>query len=101
MASRCSSIAATPRSGRCGNGRPTDDALALYRRADVRLHECYAATPERNTSYHADVPMVAAIDGPERIGLYHVGVAMRDEVRRRVVGDRRLFVAETGMVLAV
>jgi len=45
----------------------------LYCRAHVLMHECYAATPERNTQYHADLPMVAAIESPERIGPYHVG----------------------------
>lgn len=80
-----------------GDGRPTDEARAMYRRADLLMHECYAVSPERNTPYHADLPMVAAIEGPKRIGLYHVGVAMREEMRRKVAGDARLFFAETGM----
>jgi ribonuclease BN (tRNA processing enzyme) len=84
-----------------GDGRPTGEARAMYRRADLLMHECYAASPERNTPYHADLPMVATIEGVERIGLYHVGVAMRDEVRRKVAGDKRLFFAETGMILTV
>lgn len=84
-----------------GDGRPTAEALAMYRRAHLLMHECYAASPERNTPYHADFPMVAAIEGPGRIGLYHVGVAMRDEVRRKVAGDNRLFFAETGTTLTV
>ncbi len=84
-----------------GDGRPTDEALTLYRRAHVLMHECYAVTPDRNTPYHADLPMVSSIEGPERIGLYHIGVAMRDGVRHKVLGDKRLFFAETGMVLNV
>lgn len=84
-----------------GDGRPTDEALALYRPAHVLMQECYAATPERNTPYHADLATVSAIEGPERIGLYHVGMAMRDAVRQKVSGDKRLFFAETGMVLNV
>ncbi len=84
-----------------GDGRPTNQSLALYRRADVLLHECFASRPERNTPYHADLPMVAAIEGPERIGLYHVGVAMREEIRRQVDQDQRLFLAETGMTFTV
>ena len=84
-----------------GDGRPTAEALALYRDANLLMHECYAASPERNTPYHADLPMVAAIEGPKRIGLYHVGVAMRDEIRQRIAGDPRLFLAETGMTLSV
>jgi ribonuclease Z len=84
-----------------GDGRPTNESLALYRRANVLMHECFASQPELNTPYHADLPMVAAIEGPERIGLYHVGVAMREEIRRRIVQDPRLFMAETGMTFTV
>jgi ribonuclease Z len=84
-----------------GDGRPTDESLALYRRANVLMHECFASRSEQNTPYHADLPMVAAIEGPERIGLYHVGVAMREEVRRQIAQDQRLFLAETGMTFTV
>lgn len=84
-----------------GDGRPTPEALALYRQADVLMHECYASAPERNTPYHADLPMVAAIAGPQRIGLYHVGTSMHEEVRRKIAGDSRLFMAETGMTFTV
>jgi hypothetical protein len=45
--------------------------------------------------------MVAAIEGPERIGLYHLSAAMRHEVRKKVLDDKRLFFAETWMVLTV
>jgi ribonuclease BN (tRNA processing enzyme) len=84
-----------------GDGRPTAEARALYRRADMLMHECYASTPERNTPYHADLPMVRTIEGPPRIGLYHVGTAMRAEVRQQVAGDGRLFLAEAGMTFTV
>jgi ribonuclease BN (tRNA processing enzyme) len=84
-----------------GDGRPTNESLALYRQANVLMHECFASQPELNTPYHADLPMVAAIEGPERIGLYHVGVAMREEIRRQIVQDQRLFMAETGMTFTV
>jgi len=84
-----------------GDGRPTEAALALYRRANVLMHECYATTAQQNTKYHADLPTVAAIEGPERIGLYHVGTAMREEMRRLADQDARLFFAETGMTFTV
>ena len=84
-----------------GDGRPTKELLALYRRADLLLHECFATRPEQNTPYHADLPMVAAIEGPERIGLYHVGASMRQEMRQLAARDQRLFLAETGMTLTV
>ncbi|HTW68951.1 MAG TPA: MBL fold metallo-hydrolase [Acetobacteraceae bacterium] len=84
-----------------GDGRPTDAALALYCRAHVLMHECYATRPEQGTKYHADLPTVAAIEGPERIGLYHVGTAMRDEMRRLAAQHSRLFFAETGMTFTV
>lgn len=84
-----------------GDGRPTTESLALYGQAHVLLHECFASRPERNTPYHADLPMVAAIEGPDRIGLYHVGAAMREEVRQLIAQDERLFMAATGMTFRV
>lgn len=38
---------------------------------------------------------------PQRLGLYPVGVAMRDGVRGTVMGDDRLFFAERGPALSV
>jgi ribonuclease BN (tRNA processing enzyme) len=84
-----------------GDGRPTGESLALYRQADVLMHECFAVTPERSTAYHADLPTVANIEGPTKIGLYHVCAIMREEMRREIAGDGRLFLAETGMTLTV
>lgn len=47
-----------------GHCRPTDEASALYCHGHVLRHECYAETPERDTPYHAELPNVAAIEGP-------------------------------------
>lgn len=66
--------------------RRSDGAL---RHAYVLMHECYAATPERNMQYHAYSPWSARLGGVGSVGRYHVGLAMRDEVRKNAVGDRR------------
>ena len=84
-----------------GDGRPTPESLALYRQADVLMHECYAIAPERSTPYHADLPTVAGIEGPARIGLYHVSTTMREEERRDIALNHGLFLAETGMTFTV
>jgi hypothetical protein len=37
----------------------------------------------------------------EGVGIYHVGIAVRDKVQQKVAGERRRLFAATGMVLTV
>jgi ribonuclease BN (tRNA processing enzyme) len=82
-----------------GDGRPTPQSLALYAGADLLLHECWEPDPAPDISFHSDLPTVRTIEGPARIGLYHIRAGRRPAMRAAVAGDNRLFVAEPGQVL--
>ena len=83
-----------------GDGRPTEQALALYADADLLVHECYV--PEQSDlPYHCDLPTVRAIAGPPRIGLCHIRAGDREAMKARIAGDPRLFVPEAGTRLTL
>jgi ribonuclease BN (tRNA processing enzyme) len=75
-----------------GDGRPTDEAVALYRLADLLLQECYARDAAEAGQWHCDVDTARAAAhtaGVDRLVLYHV---RRDQ--------RPLLEAKPGVVLA-
>ncbi|HYZ63876.1 MAG TPA: ribonuclease Z [Acetobacteraceae bacterium] len=81
-----------------GDGQPTPESLALYRDADLLMHECFDPEPADNP-FHTDLPTVRVIAGPARIGLYHVHAGSRPALRHAIAGDPRLFVPDPGQVL--
>lgn len=82
-----------------GDGRPTDAARALYSECDLLMHECFEPEVAPNLPTHCDLPTVRSIEGPGRIGLYHVREGCRGLMRDAVAADPRLFVPDTGDVL--
>lgn len=91
--------------GRCfaysGDGRPTAASRALYAEADLLLHECWEPEPAPNIDFHSDLDTVRSIQGPQRIGLYHIRAGRRPAMAAAVQGDARLFVPEAGTPLDV
>ncbi len=91
--------------GRCfaysGDGRPTDAARALYAEADLLLHECWEPDPAPEIDFHSDLDTVRSIEGPSRIGLYHIRAGRRGAMAKAVTGDSRLFVPCAGTPLDV
>lgn len=91
--------------GRCfaysGDGRPTEAARALYAQADLLLHECWEPGPTPDIDFHSDLDTVRSIEGPARIGLYHIRAGRRGAMVKAVSGDKRLFVPSAGALLDV
>jgi ribonuclease BN (tRNA processing enzyme) len=70
-----------------GDGAPTDASIALWRGADLVIHECHADAPARAGAGHADLDalLVAARRvGLRRMALVHVDDAHRDRVEAGV-----------------
>lgn len=84
-----------------GDGRPTPESLELYAGASLLLHECYIPDQADGMSYHCDLPTVRRIQGPERIGVYHVQAGQRPAMRAAIAGDARLFMPEAGTRLTL
>ena len=91
--------------GRCfaysGDGRPTEAARALYAPADLLLHECWEPSPRPDVDFHSDLDTVRSIEGPARIGLYHIRAGRRSAMAAAIDGDHRLFVPRAGTALDV
>ena len=84
-----------------GDGRPTEAARALYADADLLLHECWEPDPTPDVDFHSDLDTVRSIEGPPRIGLYHIRAGRRRAMSDAVQGDARLFVPNAGTALDV
>lgn len=84
-----------------GDGRPTPESRALFRGADLVMHECFEplATPEN--PFHCDLPEVETLEGAGRIGLYHVRAGKAGALRGLLPAGGRLFVAEAGVGMEV
>lgn len=82
-----------------GDGRPTPELKALAADADLLMQECWSPTAAPDAQYHCDLPTARAIQGPSRIGLYHVKAGARPALRAAIAGDARLFVPEPGDVI--
>jgi hypothetical protein len=83
-----------------GDGRPTDASRALYAGVDLLMHECWSPVATDNPT-HCDLPTLRDLEGPGRVGLYHVRAGSRAALKEMVAGDGRLFVADAGTMLEV
>ncbi len=81
-----------------GDGRPTAKSRALFASADLLFHECWEVDAVDN-AYHCDLPTVRTIEGPERIGLYHIRAGRRAAMQAAVADDPRVFVLQPGEAL--
>ena len=79
-----------------GDGRPTEAARALYRTSRLLFHECYVVEKDPDILIHSDLATVRGIEGPERIGIYHLRQDQRSLAIDAVAGDPTLFVMEPG-----
>lgn len=82
-----------------GDGQPTPESRALFAGADLLFHECWEVDPVPDNPCHSDLPTVRTIEGPNRIGLYHVRAGRREALQAAVASDPRLFVPEPGEVI--
>lgn len=77
-----------------GDGAPTEASVALWRGADLVIHECHADIPLRAGAGHADLRTLldaARAVGLRRMALVHVDEAHRDRVEsaaRLAAGDQ-------------
>ncbi|WP_207484068.1 MBL fold metallo-hydrolase [Arenibaculum pallidiluteum] len=82
-----------------GDGRPTPEALDLYRGCDLLFHECYVAEEDPEMAFHCDagsVRRLAAATGAAAVRLYHLRQDQRAAVGRAIDGEPRIALAVPG-----
>lgn len=84
-----------------GDGNPTPAALALYRDADLLVHECYMAAAEGELPFHVDFARLSAVGTAGRIAVVHARADQRAAVARLVAGEPRMLMPEPGDVIEV
>jgi ribonuclease BN (tRNA processing enzyme) len=82
-----------------GDGRPTAASRALFAGADLLFHECHIVEELPPMKHHADIATVRGIEGPRRIGVYHLRSDQRPLGAAAVAGDARLFLPKAGDVI--
>ena len=84
-----------------GDGNPTPAARALYRDADLLIHECYMAAAEGELPFHVDFARLSAIETAGRIAVTHARADQRAAVARLVAGNPRMLLPEPADVIEV
>lgn len=87
-----------------GDGRPTPEALDLYRGCDLLFHECYVRDDDPEMAFHCDVGSVrrlAAATGVGSVRLYHVRQDQRGPVGEAIADAPGIALAVPGERIAL